>query len=108
MSDQTVKCRVDGHTRTVTLDDRVYPDRTCGQHDSGWWAMTEVGTEVFVSVDGSVYGQAAGEDFGSLTRHAGVCPQLARRAQHEQEQEDAMMAGWEGSDPGWRDDASGD
>ena len=58
----------DGDEFPLILDDRVYPDRTVGQFDSGWYAFAP-GTEDdadspgwFVSWDGNVYGPDASDD----------------------------------------------
>lgn len=46
----------------LILDDRVLPDRTCGQYDSGFFAFIEGHDEefdYFVSDEGFVYGESA-------------------------------------------------
>lgn len=42
----------------LTLDDRVFPDRSCFQYEAGWWAFDENEVEYFVSDEGIVYREA--------------------------------------------------
>lgn len=47
----------DGRAVTTTIEERVYPDRSCGQYDSGWHVAYGPGEDdgYFVSLDGLVY-----------------------------------------------------
>lgn len=72
--------------RNVLLDDRVYPDRTCGQVDAGWWAFTnnpgaaEKGSyEWFVAFDGRVYFVPTNEYVGDVS--PSPCSDFRRRCQ---------------------------
>lgn len=70
----TVQAMVNGTLVQLMLDDRVLPDRTAGQYDSGWWAFEpEPGTlyetqDCFVSVSGLVY---VDDGTGRATKEAG-------------------------------------
>lgn len=38
----TLICRLDkGGKLEVTLEDRVYPDRSAGQYEAGWWVFNK-------------------------------------------------------------------
>jgi hypothetical protein len=46
-----------GRELNTTIEERVYPDRTYGQYDSGWFVAYGEGEDdgLFVTVDGRVY-----------------------------------------------------
>jgi hypothetical protein len=83
-----------GGTVEVELEDRVYPDRTCGQYEAGWWvydvdvAPDKHPIEYFMSESGILY------DFdivsGSFTHPCGIWPKQARRIR-EQEAKDELI-----------------
>jgi hypothetical protein len=57
----TIRLNTGQIVQDVVLDDRVYPDATYGQYDSGWWAFV-AGTEnddddypYFISATGEVW-----------------------------------------------------
>lgn len=54
-SGDIIEARVNSTVLALTLDDRVLPDRSCGQYEAGWWAQTPSGREFFVSDEGIVY-----------------------------------------------------
>lgn len=50
----------DGKTIELEMDERVYPDRTCGQYEGGWLCFDPAHPEIdertwFVSDEGTVY-----------------------------------------------------
>ena len=68
----TIRAMIGTDIISITLDDRVYPDRTCGQYDAGWWAYrADTDPDVpedphyFVSVDGVVWSHPENEVVGS-------------------------------------------
>lgn len=64
----------------LTLDDRVYPDRTCGQYEAGWWAFdanSNLNSDYFVSEEGIVYDYAMESD--RWDKVVGVCPAFKKR-----------------------------
>ena len=81
-------CRLyEGGKVTVTLDDRVYPDRSCGQYEAGWWVFDESTVRLsngiccnpqvyFLSESGILYDSSGG---GAFTQPCGIEPGLARR-----------------------------
>jgi hypothetical protein len=75
-----------GGSITVTLEDRVYPDRSCGQVEAGWWVYAPTGDtaaepgdypfeDFFLSESGILY------DYGgsNFDRPVGIHPGLAKR-----------------------------
>jgi hypothetical protein len=59
---ETIVAVIDGLATELQLDDRVLPDRTCGQYDTGYWAgrPSDDDCNFFVSDDGIVYGENEG------------------------------------------------
>jgi hypothetical protein len=65
---QQVVVIVDGSPLEVILEDRVLPDRTYGQVESGWWAWVAANDddhpEFFVSDSGEVWSSPENEVVG--------------------------------------------
>lgn len=80
----TLTCRLyKGGKIEVTLDDRVYPDRSCGQYEAGWWVFDDsefmkVTVAYFLSESGILYDC---DDNLEYTVACGIQPGLARRMQ---------------------------
>lgn len=92
----TVEVEIGGEILSATLDDRILPDRTCGQYDSGFWAILDNDDGVFISVyDGRVWNDDA------LPWIIGVCPALYRAAVLSDISERAMEARAEIADDYW-------
>lgn len=52
-----ISCKISHDDVVLTTEDWVYPDRTCGQFDTGWLAFREGDEEVdyFISITGEVF-----------------------------------------------------
>ncbi len=71
-------CRFDtGGKVRVTLDDRVLPDRTCGQSDYGWWVSNSY-HDYFLSDQGILYREAERTTEQGFHIACGYCPTLIR------------------------------
>lgn len=95
----TLICRLDkGGKITVTLDDRVYPDRSAGQYEAGWWVfeedilgayvkhgggtdtgVAEYGQLYFLSESGILYEWQEDWPQGGFTKACGIHVPWARR-----------------------------
>lgn len=85
----TTTCRlIKGGKIEVTLDDRVLPDRTCGQSDYGWWVFDPadiIGKDedydecrsYFLNDSGILWEQAEGGNHG-WTVECGYSPEVMR------------------------------
>lgn len=75
----TLTCRLyKGGKIEVTLEDRVYPDRSCGQYEAGWWVYCE-NEDFFLSESGILYDADYEKEYQGHTRPIGINPGLARR-----------------------------
>lgn len=88
-------CRLyKGGTVEVELEDRVFPDRTCGQYEAGWWvfdvdvAPDKHPIEYFLSESGILYDYDMVSQ--GFTTACGISPKMARRMR-EQEAKDELI-----------------
>jgi hypothetical protein len=106
---ETLICRLDkGGKIEVTLEDRVYPDRSCGQYEAGWWVYADYKDypnnfiEYFLSESGILYTwdvNEAPQDRG-YTVACGYSVMLKRRLRDLEQAEDAMIEALK-DDPDW-------
>jgi len=55
-----------GHPAELEIEERVRPDASCYQYDSGWWAYDAAEIQYFISDDGIVYGETPRENDNQL------------------------------------------
>ena len=69
--EQTVQAKWNsGGENELVLDERIYPDRSCGQYDAGWIAFHRFNDKVdyFITTDGRVYLHGTSEQIGVVTK----------------------------------------
>lgn len=66
--EKTISVRLDGNrTADLQIEEVVFPDRTCGQWDSGWRCFDlNAEQEYFVSQSGSVWIQPENREVGVI------------------------------------------
>lgn len=90
MEGETIKCRLSkGGSITVTFDDRVFPDPSCGQFEAGWWVTAPYKDypnnfiEYFLSDAGILYTWSESRNYDKA---CGICVPWVRRAKEADSQ----------------------
>ena len=94
-SGDSITCRLNkGGKIVVTLDDRVYPDRSCGQYEAGWWVFTTLKhphstDDYFLNESGILW--AFDKDTGKFDRAIGIHVPWYRRVKQADAELEQMV-----------------